>query len=99
MSLGRSRGNVITFAFTGLDALPDEFSLGAQICLDGAEKLATTSIPTPATYILAFHAMELVLKAYLAKEGVSERTLRKKYGHNLVKLYDKACKGTSRFCE
>ncbi|MGG6893715.1 hypothetical protein [Rhizobium sp. BR 315] len=32
------------------------------------------------------HAIELVLKAYLLSKGIDRETLRKEYGHRLVKL-------------
>jgi hypothetical protein len=38
-------------------------------------------------FILAFHAAELALKAYLAKHGVLKDELQKEYGHDLNKLY------------
>lgn len=44
-------------------------------------------------YILTFHALELGLKAFLAKSGLSNDELRKKpFSHNLVNLYGEACK-------
>ena len=42
-------------------------------------------------YILTFHALELALKAFLAKCGLSNAALaRKPYGHDLLKLYAEA---------
>src|SRR4051812_33242707 len=45
---------------------------------------------TTGGYILAFHATELALKSFLAKCGVSEKDLKQKYRHNLVKLFTDA---------
>ena len=45
----------------------------------------------PHRQILAFHALELALKAFLAKQGLTREMLRNKpYGHNLDRLYSDA---------
>jgi hypothetical protein len=43
-------------------------------------------------YVLFYHAIELVLKAYLLAKGVSEKDLRNKnkFGHNIEKLVNEA---------
>ncbi len=41
-------------------------------------------------YILYFHAMELLLKAFLRKKGVATSDLKFEYTHNLTRLYDKS---------
>lgn len=42
-------------------------------------------------YILAMHAIELGLKAFLIKSGMDDKTLRsKRYRHDLCSLYQKA---------
>lgn len=43
-----------------------------------------------ARYFLFFHALELLLKAYLASKGISKRDLRTKYGHQIEVAYNKA---------
>ncbi|WP_027154907.1 hypothetical protein [Mesorhizobium sp. WSM2561] len=43
-----------------------------------------------ARYFLFFHALELLLKAFLASKGVSKRDLRLKYGHSIEDIYDAA---------
>jgi hypothetical protein len=59
----------------------------------GAERLENCGMSslTP-QYILTFHAIELGLKAFLAKHGLTADKLRKKYGHNLVSLNTEAKK-------
>lgn len=69
------------------------FGIGADICLTGAKKLDASSPgwDLPDRQILAFHALELALKAYLAKHGFTRDTLRKKpYVHDLDRLYSDA---------
>jgi hypothetical protein len=66
---------------------------GAEICLTGAKKLDELSPgwDLPDRQILAFHALELALKAFLAKHGLTRETLRNKpYGHDLDRLYSDA---------
>jgi hypothetical protein len=65
---------------------------GAGECLTGAKKLDAGFPDLTGEYILTFHALELALKAFLAKSGVTNDELRKTYGHNLVELYKEACK-------
>lgn len=44
-------------------------------------------------YIVTFHAIELGLKAFLIKNGMSAERLRKKpYGHNLTELFEAAAR-------
>jgi HEPN domain-containing protein len=69
--------------------------IGADICLIGAKKLdaASSGWDLPDRQILAFHALELALKAFLAKHGLTRETLRKKpYVHDLDRLYSDALK-------
>ncbi len=71
------------------------FRIGADICLTGAKKLhaASPGWDLPDRQILAFHALELALKAFLAKHGLTREKLRKKpYGHDLDRLYSDAVK-------
>jgi HEPN domain-containing protein len=66
---------------------------GAEICLTGAKTLDASSSgwDLPDRQILAFHALELALKAFLAKHGLTRETLRNKpYGHDLDRLYSDA---------
>jgi hypothetical protein len=41
-------------------------------------------------YVLFYHAIELALKAYLLRQGISEQCLKDDFGHNLKKLVDEA---------
>jgi hypothetical protein len=70
---------------------------GAEICLTGAKKLNELSPgwDLPDRQILAFHALELALKAFLAKHGLTREKLRKKkpYGEDLDHLYSDAVQG------
>src|SRR5262245_10636676 len=73
--------------------LCEAFGIGAEICLVGAKKLDEPSSgwALPDRQILAFHALELALKAFLAKHGLTRAVLRKKpYGHDLDHLYSDA---------
>jgi hypothetical protein len=49
--------------------------IGADICLTGAKRLddASSGWDLPDRQILAFHALELALKAFLAKHGLTRR--------------------------
>ena len=41
-------------------------------------------------WLLAFHSLELYLKAYLRHHGVTPKKLRLEYRHRMVKLWDEA---------
>ena len=90
-------GNAATW-LSGIDpntptGLCEALRLGAEICLTGAKKLDASSpgYDLPDRQILTFHALELALKAFLAKHGFTAKTLRNKpYGHNLDRLYSEA---------
>ena len=42
-------------------------------------------------YVLLYHAVEMVLKAYLLRQGISEKILgSKEFGHDLKKLLNEA---------
>src|SRR5262245_5535336 len=94
----RYRGDVNTWLSNDIDpntppGLCEALGIGAKICLIGAKKLDASSDgwDLPDRQILAFHALELALKAFLAKHGVTRETLRKKpYGHDLDRLYSEA---------
>ena len=96
MNLRRPRGNVSTRLVVGIDPSTDAgrakaFRYGAGECLIGAEKLHDGFPDLTGEYILTFHALELALKAFLAKCGLSNAALaRKPYGHDLLKLYAEA---------
>jgi HEPN domain-containing protein len=90
-------GNTVTwlanFDATTPAGLCKAFRTGADLCLTGAKKLDASSEgwDLPDRQILAYHALELALKAFLAKHGVTRETLRKKpYGHDLDRLYSEA---------
>jgi hypothetical protein len=46
--------------------------------------------PEWAKYLLFYHAMELALKAYLIRQGDSEKDLKDKFGHDIKKLVHEA---------
>src|SRR5262245_24525584 len=72
--------------------LATAFRHGATECLFNAEALdkGQTSNLT-GHYIVTLHAIELGLKAFLAKNGLTEAELsRNPYGHDLVSLYSEA---------
>lgn len=91
-------GDTVTWLSRDIDpttqaGLCKAFGIGAEICLRGAEKLDASSsgFDLPDRQILAFHALELALKAFLAKHGLTRETLRNKpYGHDLDRLYSDA---------
>jgi hypothetical protein len=90
-------GNTVTWLKPDIDpntptGLRKAFGIGAELCLAGAKKLDESSPgwDLPDRQILAFHALELALKAFLAKHGVTRGTLRKKHGHDLDRLYSDA---------
>jgi hypothetical protein len=68
------------------------FSDFARICQEDAMRLEDCSqgYTSPGAYILIAHALELSLKAFLAKHQLSEKELRSRYGHDLDCLYNKA---------
>jgi hypothetical protein len=94
----RLLGDVVTWLSNDIDpntpaGLCEALRTGAEICLTGAKKLDASSPrwDLPDRQILAFHALELALKAFLAKDGLTRETLRNKpYGHDLDRLYSEA---------
>jgi hypothetical protein len=64
----------------------------ARVCQEDAMRLEDCSqgYTSPGAYILIAHALELSLKAFLAKHQISEKELRTCYGHDLDRLYNKA---------
>jgi hypothetical protein len=75
------------------DGLCGQFCAIAEHCLEDAKKLDALSegYCSPAEYILIAHALELSLKAFLAKHGLKEEAeLRRDFVHNLDKLYKTA---------
>ena len=91
-----SRGAVTTRVVLGMDPNTNEgrskgFLQGAVECFYAAQKLDDELQDTVGEYILIFHALELGLKAYLAKHGYSDKQLRQKpFRHDLVTLCAKA---------
>ena len=61
------------------------FLIGAKDYLDASNALGT--IYSASAYMVAFHSIELGLKAYLSIKGVNIHYLIKCYGHDLTKLY------------
>lgn len=73
------------------EGLSKAYGLGASECLMAAEMLDGGFSDLTGEYIVAFHALELGLKAFLVKRGFDAETLRKKpYGHDLEHLYAEA---------
>jgi hypothetical protein len=74
----------------GLDAAK-AFAHGAAEYLWAAKHLDASGKPDgTAEYMVLFHAIELGLKAFLLKNGVSKKGLSKKYRHDLIKLLQEA---------
>jgi hypothetical protein len=98
-----ARGNVVThLPPQGLDRDTPEglsatyFYIGME-CASDAGKLSKASphFPLVGQYILSCHALEVSLKSFLAREGLSEKKLRCVRfgrGHDLIALYDEAVK-------
>jgi len=92
------RGAVVTWLSNDIDpntpgGLCETLRRGAQICLTGAKKLDELSPgwDLPDRQILTFHALELALKAFLAKHSLTSEMLRNEpYRHNLDRLYSEA---------
>ncbi|MBS4048550.1 MAG: hypothetical protein KG075_19555 [Alphaproteobacteria bacterium] len=73
---------------TTSSSLAESVRFGAQECLISAKELEKKFPSTTGNYILTFHALELGLKAFLLKQGLSADDLRKRHGHNLVRLLE-----------
>jgi hypothetical protein len=90
------RGSVVTWLVPDFPNTPEglcgQFCAIADFCLEDAKNLDAfyKGWATPAEYILIAHALELSLKAFLAKHGLKEEELRNNFGHNLDKLYETA---------
>lgn len=69
-----------------------EFFMRAKEFRRAYERLPNSGQPPEwPKYVLLYHAVELALKAYLLRQGMSEEVLRsKKFGHNLKKLLKEA---------
>ena len=95
-SLRRPRGAVTTRVVLNIDAGTDAgrtkaFCYGARECLDGARILNSSSPYSTGEYILTFHALELALKAFLAKSGMSNDELRgRHFRHSLDNFHEEA---------
>jgi hypothetical protein len=90
-------GSVVTLLVPAIPNTPaglcEGFCFLAQACLVDAKKLdkLDNGWASPGEYILIAHALELSLKAFLAKNGLTEEELRTKpYRHDLDRLYDDA---------
>jgi len=98
MSLFRSKTPTSTRLPTiGVDpgtpeGLAKTFVVGAGEYLKGAQDLDEGFPDQTGAYMLTFHAIELGLKAFLISYGLSENDLQRRYGHDLVGLYDEATK-------
>jgi hypothetical protein len=70
------------------------YRLEASRCLSAAKTLEKHHYANETPhYVILFHAIELGLKAFLIKDGMSIEELRKSpYGHNLQSLYREASK-------
>jgi hypothetical protein len=98
MNKRRDRGNVVAWLPVGVDASTDAgrakaLGMGAAECLAAAKRLHQDyPLARTGEYILAAHALELALKSFLAKEGLSNNKLKNEFGHDLVRLFAKAIK-------
>ena len=74
--------------------LAQAFREGATECALNAEALDKgPTANLTGHYIITLHAIELGLKAFLAKSGLTEAQLsRNPYGHDLASLYSEAVK-------
>src|SRR5271166_4044659 len=96
MALNRNQASTSIRLTTGIDpstrdGLSRAFAHGAIECLEAARQLDKGFPDLTGEYIVTFHAIELGLKAFLIRHGVTETRLRSKpYGHDLVKLYEAA---------
>jgi len=72
------------FATDKRDKKPVEMCTNAILLNQDCKRLTKSLSSGP--YILLAHAIELLLKAYLHKQGESLDDLRKSYGHDLVEL-------------
>ena len=70
--------------------LSQAYDLGATECLICAEQLDKGRADLTGEFILALHALELGLKAFLLNRGMREKQLWKNFGHNLTKLFEEA---------
>lgn len=91
---GSASIRLVTRLVTGVDPATAEgkslaLAHGATECLVAAEQLDNGMPDFTGEYILTFHALELGLKAFLVKCGVTDKDLRS-YRHDLVRLYEVA---------
>jgi len=74
-----------------MTASPNEFFDRARAFRRAYETLQSSGRPLEwPKYLLFYHAMELALKAYLIRQGVSEQDLTKKFSHDMKKLVNAA---------
>ncbi|MBS9405656.1 hypothetical protein KG088_18890 [Halomonas sp. TRM85114] len=73
----------------GFALYADEFLLAGLSIPDQSRARGNTTF-TPVPYYLFCRALELALKAFLLTKGESLDSLKKKYRHDLVKLWRKA---------
>lgn len=71
------------YAVEYFSAAEDLFQLDEHKAADGLTAKA------PVLFLIG-HSIELSLKAYLLREGLELESLRKKYGHNLLKCFKEA---------
>jgi hypothetical protein len=70
-----------------------DFLIAAEMILNNSNE---TPLPLP-TYFLYARSIELSLKAFLINSGYKIEDLKKKYGHNLEKLFGEA--DSKNLCE
>ena len=93
MSINKIKGAVtLPKIRTGAPEPPYTYLGITQQVMKGVKILASSSEEAVISlYILAAHVLECSLKAYLAKQGYSEKKLRERpYGHNLGNLWKEA---------
>src|SRR5271163_2052472 len=70
-------------------SLAEAFWRGTGEFLQAATQLDAKFPDTTPGYVLLMHATELGLKAYLARNGLSEKEI-KALSHDLIKLFERA---------
>lgn len=83
--------NVVMHVETGHISMgPTGFVLYARDFLNAYRAYEPENPFSPAKYYLLCRSVELSLKSYLSLKNVGINKLKKKYGHNLLKIYEKS---------
>jgi HEPN domain-containing protein len=70
----------------GFHVFAEDFLTAAKMYAPVARKAAFVG------HFLCCQSVELSLKAFLSRKGMSREEMRTKYGHKLSRLYDEACR-------